>query len=53
VSEVAAWQARRNAAHVTVDWQFTAEEARIKLKRLYPVEKEQTPTCQGTKLIAR
>lgn len=31
-----AWYERRNAADATVDWQFTAEEARIKLKRLYP-----------------
>jgi hypothetical protein len=39
--EVAAWQARRDATHATVDWQFTAADARIKLKRLYPVLKEQ------------
>jgi hypothetical protein len=44
VAEVAAWQARRNAAQVTVDWHFTAADARIKLKRLYPVLKEQFPT---------
>lgn len=44
VREVAAWEARRDAAHVTVDWQFTTEDARIKLKRLYPVLKEQKPT---------
>lgn len=31
-----AWQERRNAAEATVDWQFTTEEARVKLKRLYP-----------------
>ncbi|PSQ79850.1 MAG: IS630 family transposase [Bacteroidetes bacterium QH_6_63_17] len=31
-----AWQKQRNAADATVDWQFTTEEARIKLKRLYP-----------------
>jgi len=30
-----AWQERRNAAEATVDWQFTTDEARIKLKRLY------------------
>jgi hypothetical protein len=39
--EVAAWETERNTASVTVDWQFTAEDARIKLKRLYPVLKEQ------------
>jgi hypothetical protein len=31
-----AWQDRRNATKATIDWQFTAEDARIKLKRLYP-----------------
>jgi hypothetical protein len=44
VREVAAWEKRRNAVHVTVDWQFKAEDARIKLKRLYPVLKEQIST---------
>lgn len=34
--EVAAWQARRNAAVSAIDWRFTTEDARIKLKRLYP-----------------
>ncbi len=34
--EVAAWEAKRNRAHVKVDWQFTTADARIKLKRLYP-----------------
>ena len=35
-SEVAAWQARRNAESSTVDWRVKTEDARIKLKRLYP-----------------
>jgi hypothetical protein len=35
--EVAAWEHERNAALVKVDWQFTTADARIKLKRLYPV----------------
>jgi transposase len=39
--EVAAWQQRRNREQVTIDWRFTAADARIKLKRLYPVVKEQ------------
>lgn len=39
--EVQAWQRRRNAAQVTIDWQFTSADARIKLKRLYPVLTEQ------------
>lgn len=34
--EVAAWQRRRNTAEAKVDWLFTNDEARIKLKRLYP-----------------
>lgn len=36
IEEIAAWQQKRNAAEVTVDWRFTTEDARIKLKRLYP-----------------
>ena len=36
-TEVAAWQKARNAAEVRVDWQFRTPDARIKLKRLYPV----------------
>ena len=34
--EVAAWQRHRNNRSVPIDWRFTAEDARIKLKRLYP-----------------
>ena len=34
--EVAAWQSARNAAGRGVDWRFTTEDARIKLKHLYP-----------------
>ena len=36
ISEVAAWQDNRNTHHAKADWQFTTEDARIKLKRLYP-----------------
>jgi DDE superfamily endonuclease len=35
-AEVASWVAERNGAHARVNWRFTPEEARIKLKRLYP-----------------
>jgi transposase len=35
--EVAAWEEKRNAAVVKVDWQFTTADARVKLKRLYPL----------------
>jgi transposase len=34
--EVAAWEQRRHQAKCTVDWRFTTQDARIKLKRLYP-----------------
>ena len=35
--EVAAWQCRRNETTSKTDWQFTTADARVKLKRLYPV----------------
>lgn len=34
--EVDAWFARRNAASTMANWRFTTEDARIKLKSLYP-----------------
>ncbi len=34
--ETAAWETPRNAAEARIDWQFTTDKARIKLKRLYP-----------------
>jgi len=34
--ETYAWQKYRNNKEAKVDWQFTADNARIKLKRLYP-----------------
>lgn len=34
--EVAAWENSRNKKQVTADWHFTTDNARIKLKRLYP-----------------
>jgi len=35
-SEAEHWYARRNTDQKSVDWHFTTETARIKLKRLYP-----------------
>ena len=35
-SEIQAWQTRRNEPSATVKWQFTTDDARIKLKKLYP-----------------
>ena len=31
------WHTRRNKGQKGVDWHFTTDDARIKLKRLYPV----------------
>lgn len=38
-SEIAAWSARTNANQRAVDWQFKIDDARVKLKRLYPTIK--------------
>jgi DDE superfamily endonuclease len=38
-TEVGTWEVNRNEAECTVNWQFTTADARIKLKRLYPVIK--------------
>ena len=34
--EVGAWETERNAYESSIDWRFRTEEARIKLKHLYP-----------------
>jgi len=34
--EACAWQLHRNNKKATINWQFTNNDARIKLKRLYP-----------------
>ena len=34
--EVAAWEETRNTKPSTIDWRFTIDGARIRLKRLYP-----------------
>ena len=36
IKKVTAWENRRNHHAASVRWQFTTEEARIKLHRLYP-----------------
>lgn len=36
-TELAAWQQERNSTTSKVIWHFTTEDARIKLKHLYPV----------------
>jgi len=35
-TEVATWQENRNAIARSMEWRFTSEEARVKLKKLYP-----------------
>jgi hypothetical protein len=36
VEEVAAWEHERNANHTKANWQFSTQNARMKLKHLYP-----------------
>jgi hypothetical protein len=39
-NELKAWEQSRNQSQKGVDWQFTTDDARIKLKRLYPQFKD-------------
>ena len=34
--EIAAWQASRDRIQAKVNWQFTTDGTRVKLKHLYP-----------------
>jgi hypothetical protein len=34
--ETTAWEERRNRVQATINWQFTTDDARVKLKKLYP-----------------
>ncbi len=34
--ECGTWQEQRSRAEIRVDWRFTTQDARIKLKSLYP-----------------
>jgi hypothetical protein len=36
-AKTASWGSQRNASQIGIDWRFTNQDARIKLKRLYPV----------------
>jgi hypothetical protein len=36
IQEVKAWESARNAASVGCNWQFTTNDARVKLRKLYP-----------------
>ena len=35
-TEVVAWVEARNQEQTWIDWRFTTQDARVKLKRLYP-----------------
>jgi hypothetical protein len=37
INEVHAWNKKRNESNAQVHWQFTTENARVKLRRLYPI----------------
>lgn len=37
-AEVAAWQERRNTTERSIDWQFTTDDVRVKLRQLYLIE---------------
>jgi transposase len=39
-AEAHAWQRRRDEKGVRIDWRFSTDDARIKLKRLYPSRQE-------------
>lgn len=45
VSEVAAWEQRRNAERATIKWLFTVEKAREKLARSYPAVSPEPATA--------
>ena len=35
--KVQAWNTQRNEKHAKAHWQFTTDDARVKLRRLYPI----------------
>ena len=37
INKVQAWNLQRNARHAKAHWQFTTDDARVKLRRLYPI----------------
>ena len=47
ISEVAAWERRRNAEEACIEWIFTVDRAREKLARVYP-----QPACRSIKVAA-
>ena len=51
VSEIAAWERRRNAERAGIDWMFTVDRAREKLGRAYP-RPAGHPTARAVKVAA-
>jgi transposase len=47
ISEIAAWERRRNAAKARIDWMFTVDRARQTMGRVYP-----QPTGRSSKAAA-
>jgi len=47
--EVAAWEEPRNEKQIEVRWQFTTDDARVKLRRLYPVLQYSRSTRPATR----
>jgi hypothetical protein len=41
VAEVASWEHRRNAEKARINWMFTVDRARVKLRRAYPTLADQ------------
>jgi transposase len=41
VAEVASWERRRNAENARINWMFTVDRARVKLRRAYPTPADQ------------
>lgn len=39
-AEVAAWERSRNEDESDIDWQFTTDDARVKLRQLYPTNQD-------------
>jgi hypothetical protein len=37
IKKVQAWNVQRTERHAKAHWQFTTEDARVKLRRLYPI----------------
>jgi hypothetical protein len=36
-NQIAVYQTNRNTKQTKINWQFTTKDARVKLKRLYPL----------------